>query len=93
MELGFRRGDAEESKSIEREDAELYAGVRLCLWTACGQGVVMILGLFVAWWCLTTGVANRLSNEAQDDDGPASWEFLAGGCRAWRERTVAFETR
>ena len=37
MELGFRRGDAEESKSIEREDAELYASVRLCLWTACAS--------------------------------------------------------
>ena len=62
----------EERKSPERDDCARVSGELLSgCWQVCGQGVVMVLGLWLGWGLLSAGVAFKLRNTLR----------LAPGCK------------
>ncbi|KAH8055029.1 hypothetical protein JL722_8450 [Aureococcus anophagefferens] len=79
----------EERKSPERDDCARVSGeLRSGCWQVCGQGVVMVLGLWLGWGLLSAGVAFKLRNDLADDDATA-WE--AARCRTYAETVRSFE--
>ena len=79
----------EERKSPERDDCARVSGELLSgCWQVCGQGVVMVLGLWLGWGLLSAGVAFKLRNDLADDDATA-WE--AARCRTYAETVRSFE--